>query len=544
MTLAHLEHATPRSAKTLVEQYFIGIDNEIATLAESIRALRSRRNSLARISCLPPEILTTVFKHVEEENYSGVYHYPRCLTVTHVCRHWRRVALECPCLWTTINWTSARWIGPMLERSKKSPLVVKYVASTLLLDRLEQALSQLPRIKVLQLHLFQSDADRILVHLLSHPAPLLQNFEFSIIGGSFRLSDAIFQGQAPQLRSLVLANCSFTWTSCLFSGLRALHLEGTPSSLPELLRALGRMPDLERLTLKQLSIISEGSKVSFDRVPLARLKSIVLHATIQTAVAILAHVALPDDTKIVLNLTKIEGPQALSDLFSAMDKGPGKFDFVFRSLRADLSFLSSVVQFSTLMGPSSWEASNDDVQLSIQLHSDSLIGILPPIIFDICRMVTQGPIHSLSLSSSAYLATHFWHAGSAQLPELEEIRLCTSSIESLLNALQNEGTQSTNTAYQSLHALALREVEFQEGEADDLHDIIASRGGLCASLDKLQLMECRGLMADEVELLEEVVENVDWDGIEEPLESESESESGCGCGCPDCGHYDSDEDYL
>ncbi|OAX44073.1 hypothetical protein K503DRAFT_778825 [Rhizopogon vinicolor AM-OR11-026] len=176
-----------------------------------------------------------------------------------------------------------------------------------------------------------------------------------------------------------------------------------------------------------------------------------------------------------------------------MDKGPGTISPIFRSLRVNFSSHWSIVQFSKSMKfklPSSssssssssscWKRSNDDVRLSIQFHWDLSVAIQPPIIFDICQMVTQGTIRSLSLSSSKDLQEYFWRTGSANLPELED-------------------------------------------DSQDLHDIIVTRGSLCASLNTLRLADCKGLMEDEVELLEEVVEDVDWDGHEEVF-SESESE--------------------
>jgi hypothetical protein len=527
--LAPLDDVTPICPPTLVEQCLAHIDNQLTTLAESMRALRSRRNSLARIACLPPEILVTVFKHIVEEEWYRIYRRNYHCTVTRICRHWRRVALECPSLWTFINGTSTRWIGLMLERSKKAPLVVTCHASALPSDCLEKVFSQLPRIKDLRLELYTWDASRVLNYLLAQPAPLLQNFKFSLDGGGIPvISDAIFQGQAPQLRDIQLTGCSFSWTSRLFSGLRTLDLKGiAPASctLLELLAALKRMPDLEQLKLERLSIISEGNKVPFDRVPLAWLKRIVLDATIQTAVALFSCLALPDDARIALNLTKIEGRQSFSDLFSAMGKGPGKSGPVFRSLRAALSY-PSLIQFSTSMKyapPSPRKTGGNDVRLSIEFQSDSRTEIRPPIIFDICRMITQDPIHILSLSSCATLDTSFWHTASAHFPELEEIHVSTSYIGFLLDELRIGGAESTNIAYRSLRVLDLRDIDFPDGEAKNLRDILHMRGGLCAFLDKLQLTECSGLNADDVGLLQEVVGCVVWDRNEEPLESERES---------------------
>jgi hypothetical protein len=550
MTLpAPLDHVTPRSA---VEQYRAGIDNalvalaesmrvQIAALAESMRALRSRRNSLAPISCLPNEVLATVFKHLAEEksfqSYPGANHSPPCVRVTHVCRHWRQVALEYPSLWAFVDCTCARWIGVMLERSKKAALVVTCNASSLPPECLEQVLSQLPRIKVLRLYSHPWDVDRALVHLSSQPAPLLQNFKFVVIGGEFRhtfrpVSDVIFQGQVPQLRSLELTTGSFGWTSCIFSGLRTLYVRGigftSSSTLSEFLPALRRIPELEWLTLERLSIVSGENRVSSDKVPLARLKSIVLDATIQTAVTLFTHLTLPCNAKIALDLTNIEGHQNISDLFSAMDKGPGKSGPALRSLCTLLSPASIVVQFSKSMESErlySSKTSHKDVRLSVQFHWDSSVSIEPIIIFDICRIVAQGTIRSLSVSSFKNLEEPFWRTGSANLPSLERIHVSNSSIEGLLAALQIEETENADIAYPSLHVLDFKYLDFLEYEPGDLHGILVMRGRLCAPLDKLRLTECRGLMDDDVELLEEVVEVVDWDGHEESVATGSESDS-------------------
>jgi hypothetical protein len=398
-----LDDVTP----TLLEQSLPHIDNE--ALAESMRVLRSRSNNLAPISCFPPEILATIFGHIVENKTSRKYQKrPACLIVTHICRHWRKVALGCPSLWAFISWNSARWVGINLERSKKAPLVfLNTVTYYLARDSLQQALSQLPRIKVLRLPLSPLDVDRVLDYLSSQPAPLLQSFKFSVAGldshrNSKTISDAIFQGQAPLLRRLKLINCRFNPTSCIFSGLRTLYVERVEStSISELLPALRRMPGLEQLTLaKELpSIIAEENKLCFDRVPLVRLQCITLEVTIQTAAYLFARLVLPDDTRISLNLTEIQGCQSFSDLFSAMYKGPGKYTPFFRSLGASYSLHGFVVHFSKSTGyrPSySRGHCCDDIQLWIQFNWNVSQS---PVLFDICRMVTQGKFHSISVSA-------------------------------------------------------------------------------------------------------------------------------------------------
>jgi hypothetical protein len=71
--------------------------DNVAPLA-SLSALRSRKNTLASIFSLPPEILVTIFTYfVEEENVKIITHRsgaPTPIIITHVCRHWCQDALE------------------------------------------------------------------------------------------------------------------------------------------------------------------------------------------------------------------------------------------------------------------------------------------------------------------------------------------------------------------------------------------------------------------------------------------------------------------
>ncbi|KAG1726299.1 hypothetical protein EDB19DRAFT_2043045 [Suillus lakei] len=207
MTLSTSVDIIPRSKTTLVEQCGAHTNKDTAALSESVRTLRFRRNALACVSRLPFEILANIFMCIvpKEECYmrttkpSGV---PACLAITHVCRHWRQVALQCPTLWAFIDCISSQWLAIMLERSKKSALVVIYsYPDSLQKCGYEQILSQLPRIKSLQLCPSPSDVNGILDYLSSLPAPLLQTFEFVVMGDptfARPISDTIFQGQSTQ----------------------------------------------------------------------------------------------------------------------------------------------------------------------------------------------------------------------------------------------------------------------------------------------------------------------------------------------------------
>jgi hypothetical protein len=61
--------------------------------------------------------------------------------------------------------------------------------------------------------------------------------------------DAIFQGQAPQLRSLHLTDCNFSWTSCVSAGFE-LYVWEEYLFFYSVGASSERMPNLERLTLE------------------------------------------------------------------------------------------------------------------------------------------------------------------------------------------------------------------------------------------------------------------------------------------------------
>ncbi|KAG2110853.1 uncharacterized protein F5147DRAFT_574307, partial [Suillus discolor] len=217
-------------------------------------------------------------------------------TLTHVCRHWRNVALECSTLWRYISTPSAFWLDLMLERSKETPLVVTYTIPMPLDDCLEKVLLHLPRIEYLEFASWSCDVGHVMDLLSSQPAPMLKTFKFRARDGlpMGPISAPIFQGQAPLLRDVMVDYCDRSWSSCIFGGLRSLNMTGT--RLQDLLPALRCMPALELLVLDSTKC---NERMLFDKVPLPQLKSIHLCATsLRTAVPVFAHLALPVDVKI------------------------------------------------------------------------------------------------------------------------------------------------------------------------------------------------------------------------------------------------------
>ncbi|KDQ51403.1 hypothetical protein JAAARDRAFT_140488, partial [Jaapia argillacea MUCL 33604] len=104
------------------------IDSEIAAHLESIRQLCTKRNSLVPISRLPPEVLASIFvQHVAQNDLRSPLLSSGCsadwwIAVTHVCKHWREVALATPMLWCSLPFQRSDLVPEMIVRSRMAPL--------------------------------------------------------------------------------------------------------------------------------------------------------------------------------------------------------------------------------------------------------------------------------------------------------------------------------------------------------------------------------------------------------------------------------------
>lgn len=86
------------------------LENQIETHAKQIIELKGRINGLALTARLPPEILSEIFTIVATDLYHsrrwghyGLAHAYKWISLTHVCRAWREIALNTPRLWSRIS---------------------------------------------------------------------------------------------------------------------------------------------------------------------------------------------------------------------------------------------------------------------------------------------------------------------------------------------------------------------------------------------------------------------------------------------------------
>jgi hypothetical protein len=295
------------------------IDAEIKSLEGSIRTLKHRRNELAPISSLPTEVIEAIFSLLRVPSTSspsstlgGKLHCLAWLGVTHVCHHWREIALNQPLLWSHLDFTTVSSDGAteILARAKTVPLHLE--AKLCPFDGWDDARfrhfrkelkAHVSHIRHLDLSMEPAQLNRTL-NRLTLPAPTLeyliiscQDNQDEIPDSQVSIPDTLFNGATPRLSCLELCNCAIKWKSSLLRGLEHLDIRSPHlrPSLSDWLDALDEMPQLKTLTLHRASPVA-NSPPPFDIERTITLPSLTLFdidSRVRECGLVLAHLILP-----------------------------------------------------------------------------------------------------------------------------------------------------------------------------------------------------------------------------------------------------------
>lgn len=97
-------------------------DAEIERMNNYTINLKRRRSALVPVFRLLPEILTIIFRMIATFDIIGTS--PASLSFSHVCHSWRKLALNCPMLWTHLPIKLSPLTQELLTRSKTLPLTI------------------------------------------------------------------------------------------------------------------------------------------------------------------------------------------------------------------------------------------------------------------------------------------------------------------------------------------------------------------------------------------------------------------------------------
>ncbi|KAK7044156.1 hypothetical protein VNI00_007876 [Paramarasmius palmivorus] len=280
-----------------------------------------RASPFKPISRVPSELLCEIFTQFiprrPEDNFR--------LTLTHVCRLWRTVAIGLQSLWTFPDFRTPELAREMLIRSGRAPLHIQFLHTHFRLapgmdleqyklaqmDILSQALSDSFRLESVHLDVPSVWLRSVLTTLIQ-PAPLLHSLNLGsdrcVIPLNF-LSD-----DAPRLTRLIIDGCEFPYNSPLLRNLTSLKLSGGYETTFEerLHEALRLMPALEYLGLAEVECDTPDEEVIAT---LPRLRQLDLEGTQLSCSSILNHISFPATASVQITIEGADLPEEdLEDL--------------------------------------------------------------------------------------------------------------------------------------------------------------------------------------------------------------------------------------
>ncbi|KAI0923883.1 hypothetical protein AcV5_009299 [Taiwanofungus camphoratus] len=281
--------------------------------------------SVMSIAYIPDDVLYNVFHLLARDSFLSGQSTTRpgasSVIVSHVCRHWRYLALSSPQLWSFLTLSirpRLTILHEFLDRSRDAPFSLRLKGSRGM-DESGEILVQMARLlsdhsgRILELHaigFFPQDLEAFMSSL-SSPAPLLQRCNlYGSPHTSYSLPSrpssqhAPFLGWMPSLRYISLREVSIPWLP--YTDLRELILTDQPAPLmPQFLSTLMNSPFLEILSLTMHGAISRENathETGLLTVELAHLRQLFLKCTHDPddVLHVLAHLSFPTTTTVSL----------------------------------------------------------------------------------------------------------------------------------------------------------------------------------------------------------------------------------------------------
>ncbi|KAJ3491100.1 hypothetical protein NLI96_g942 [Meripilus lineatus] len=240
------------------------IDLRITKLFETIRALKEERNTHSIAVRLPPEILTHIFLYVVHRIYESRSLPLEQLSIPHVCRYWRTVAIRSQEFWQfqPIGQNGLLWPPEMIERAGgRPPYIWGRVGdgdlswSPSVFPPLARAVSSA---RALHIEMSTEMTTATGINFLeSFPVVSLPNLESLTLYSEdsvypIIISTKFLPDGAPNLKKLVIDNFDWEWdsiSSLLPSSLTSLVLHGHARWDEDCVEALQRLTSLQYLEI-------------------------------------------------------------------------------------------------------------------------------------------------------------------------------------------------------------------------------------------------------------------------------------------------------
>ncbi|KAI0685702.1 hypothetical protein BC835DRAFT_1382749 [Cytidiella melzeri] len=551
--------------------------------------MKHQLNALSPTAILPPELLAEVFINLAQTNSTMPRPEQRLggpstglgraslapyawLTATHVCHHWRAVALRAPQLWSIIWITRVDCVREMLQRSKQVPLTIKADNLQGRVDALELVMRELPRIVCFDAkmppHLpkrqYRLDAPRLKELVLQST----EAYELLLLGTS-QLQSHFALCEMPLLEKLEIYSFQVQWTNQLLKPtLRHLTLHAarapTPLDIEDILRVLENLPLLETLDLRACLPHPGANETVLRVVDLANLQKLCLHTSAVACSQFLRHTSFPTHVSMSLNCQIYATDELLpilSTIFARLDrKGDGVEEVARAPPLRTLSLCSTLGGHGTqlrgwptyhhvdqLLDPNDKKLPDPFIDIAVR-HD----GAFP--LFFLLRALLMGDIESLALHpviGAKRIEKCEWTGTFEQFSKLRELGLggfakdhvhqildhrvpcCAPETETEQqpngpNGKERKTKTKTKTktgrrrkqyCMPNLSALSLNSIfvnQYRDAFLDRLQKSLDARKKAKTPLEKLVFRNCTNVNEGDAEALKKSVGTVDWAPVARP----------------------------
>ncbi|KAF5357585.1 hypothetical protein D9758_007479 [Tetrapyrgos nigripes] len=552
-------------------ELLLTLHSDIGSIDEEIRKLQTRRNSLVPISRLPNELLSTILMFCsqlkpDDDNDNDLRLFPPSrqrdrwpwTTVSHICSHWRNVALGCPVLWSCLDFSRPAWVPAMVERSRMVPLTLEVPFELVYHSQTEEAIStalqHMSRVKELSVSIPSGQAGRLkaLIAGLQQPAPLLEvlyldKFDFSPWDVNLPLE--FLNGDAPRLRHLELRGFCLPLASGLLKNrLTSLVLffsSPTDASwVQQLVRMLTSLCSLEVLGLKvPLSV----KTISLTRVThLPHLRSIELDAYITVCASLLDCISFPPTTTMQFSCA-VSSPDQLIPQTSPISASLSRIRDLLLQSSSTTQFESMIS--SLIISTDTWDpklalgntSSKPWLELSFWFHdrpspqsrSELFATILEAILPASNATVRLLTLEGLQRSWSSY---QIWEKPASSLDSVRTLHVRGSCVRGILewltlttpypSQIDDSACADRFTFLPLLRSLHLSLVNFDLDNdntyttLEKLKGVLTMRSERQCKIEEVKLEKCFRLSNEHVESLREICADVRWDEVVDFLDED------------------------
>ena len=529
------------------------------------------------IARMPAEILTRIFDiHVHDTlqrfdkspSQSTLACARDCspyswIRISHVCQHWRSLALSTPLLWSTIIVTrQTECMQAMLERSQHVPLHIRaigpgacYISRPVPLKSLRLVLTAMHRVRTLDLAINWWVHDELAV-LLQQPAPLLRQARLSTPNGGYdggwlcpvaslgqphadsANPDAAAPQAQTQIEELVLSCYAFPWTDPHpFRTLKHLRVNNRGLACPSIEQVaytLGALPRLVTLVLH--GVLHGGSVHTLGRayagaISLRELEQLTLSGDSLACATVLKLLEIPKTTRITLVYTSERNLDALAYSMPHVNKkleaGAGEgneqgwMSMDHSQSSCSLNFYHTPSTHTT----SRLEPEDAQPRLTLKAHPSTahIEAMCRHLDLSAAKALQMTPLPGMDLVPWLPLLKQFYQFREAHLVQWQ----LSDVVELLLHSAPAVGAPTTggdapegdiepsspSVYLPELSMLALWDAQCtSDATVADLVVALASRKKRGRRLERLVLRECTSLCPMDVSALAGLVGQLDWDG--------------------------------